>query len=237
MTQRELKQKLYELVRVYFKDAAVVWGKTKAVSPQEPLITLTMGSVSRPYQPITKWVRGVPIDCWPSKTALQIDLYTKGENLTDSACGITAARENTAVNDLSDFVNFINSAYADNWSLANDVSLLARQVHDLTELINDTAWDYRAMAELEIGYTQNAAGYAGMNYEGGNPLHDNGHPKYDADGNALDKDGNILPEEPAGPPPFRPNPSGGGTQELAESFTGWFERVEEPENVKELKQQ
>lgn len=213
MTQRELKQNLYELVCTYFGGAKVVWGRGKKVRGGEPMVVLYMGSVERPYQPITKNNCGVPVNCYPSKTTLQIDLYTKGDSLSNDDT-VTAPHENTAVDDLTDFVNFINSAYVDNWSGIHDISILGNQIHDLTELINDTSWDYRAMVELEIGFTQNAVGYTGTMYENGKAYCEDGSP--------------VLKQ-----PTFKQTPSGGRTRELAGQYAGWFEQVENPKYEKE----
>jgi hypothetical protein len=43
------------------------------------------------------------------------------------------------------------------------------------------------------------------------------------DGVRYDDDGNPIDEPPS---PFTPSPSGGGTQELADQSTGWFEQAE-----------
>jgi hypothetical protein len=48
----------------------------------------------------------------------------------------------------------------------------------------------------------------------------------------IDEDGNPVPWPK---PQFEPSPSGGGTQELADQFTGWFDEVDGPDYVKELK--
>lgn len=230
MTQSELKQKLYDLASSYFGGATVVWGRVKLVRPQSPLIALTMGSIIRPYQPITQTVNGVPINCYPSKTTVQVDLFTKGARSANEN-DLTAAMENTAINDLTDFVNFLNSAYVDDWSWIHDVSILANTVQDLTQIINDASWDYRAMVELEIGFTQTAVGYSGTMYENGMPYYENGNPKYDSEGYPLDENGHKLVDEdgnplPPGALPYEPTTSGGGAQELADQSTGWFEQVE-----------
>jgi len=238
MTQSELKQKLYDLVREYFGKASVIWGKVKVVSPAPPQIVLNMGAVTRHYLPIVKWADGVIVNGFPSKTTLQIDLYTKGAPL-QSGSGVTAAYENTAVNDLTDFVNYLESPYIDDWRERHDVSISCRHITDLTELINGTTWDYRAMVELEIGFTQTAVGHTGAMYESGMPFHKNGRPKYDNDGYALDEAGEQvldgsnnpirLPLDGEGkpiPPAITVTPSGGRTQTLADQYTGWFDRVE-----------
>lgn len=240
MKPRELKQKLYGLVCEYFCGASVSWGKVKTVSPNVPQVVLNMSAITRHYHPIVQTVEGVLVNVFPSKATLQIDLYTKGA-ATNVEPGITAAFENTAVDDLADFMNFLNSAYVDEWGNLHDVSIHCRQINDLTELINDVAWDYRAMVELEIGFTQNAVGHTGTMYEKGMPLYENGRPKYDAEGNLLDPQGNIIPPKldgdgnpiPWPPPQFTPTPSGGRSQILADQFTGWFEQVEGPNNKQE----
>jgi hypothetical protein len=238
MTQSELKRKMESLISTYFSGATVTWGKVKAVSPNEPQVVLNTLPVTRPYHPITYDVHGVPINCMPSKTVFQVDLYTQGAP-TKNSPGVRAAHENTAVNDMTGFVNFLYSQYVDLWTLRNDVSILVNQVHDLTERVNDAAWGYRAMVELELGFTENAVGYTGLNYENGMAYWGNGAPKYDANGNPLYPDGNPIPPEldeagnpiPWPPPRFNPSPSGGGSQDLADQFTGWFEQVAGPEDV------
>ena len=207
MNQNQVKEILYDLVSEYFGGATVVWGMAKAVSPNVPQVALTMLSLVRPYQPIRSDRNGVPIYSYPSKTTVQVDLSTRGAQLSNDE-GITMAHVNTAVNDLAEFASFINSVYVDNWCEKHDVSILVNQVNDLTGLINDTTWDYRAMCELEIGFTETVVGHTGINFESG--------LAYDEEGNPV-----PLPQ-----PEFEPTPSGGGTQTLADDYTGYFEQVE-----------
>jgi len=210
LTQSELKEKLYKLVSVYFSaanGATVVWGMTKTVSPNAPKITLTALDIVRPYQPITHNKNGIQVSYYPSTTKIQVDLFTKGA-LPPKEEGIKASAENTALNDMIDFVNFINSQYVIQWSDINDISVFAKEVYDLTDIINDTTWDFRAMVELDIGFTQAAIGHSGINYENRILFDENGDPL---------------------PGAFEITSSGGRTQELADEFTGWFEQVEGPE--------
>ena len=240
MTHGELKAAIEKLVSSYFGTASVVWGSVRGVKPTSPLIVLNLGAIRRHYLPIRVGVQGVPTDSYASTTTLQVDLYTQGKRVGEIP-GVLSPHENTAVNDLTDFLNFLNSVWVDEWCDVHDVSLLANNVSDLTEVINDTSWDYRAFLEVEVGFTQTAVGGTATNYEGGVPFHSTGVPKYDDEGYALDRDGNRLPLpplplDPDGKPeypPVEPTPSGGRTQENADNFTGWFEQVEKPEFVKE----
>ena len=214
MTQRELKERLYDITAEYFalldKQGSIVWGKTKPVNPNSPMVTLTMSDTARPYRPMRRYIDGVPHDSYPSSTILRVDLFTKGAPTTDKE-NVMSRNENTAVNDLSDFANFLNSVYADHWCGRNGISLKARTVQDLTALINDISWQYRALLEIDVGFMQTSAGFTGTNFESGIEF---------------DKYGN-----PVGPRPFEPNHSGGGTQEMADDFTGYFTQVEGPKDV------
>ena len=243
MTQRELKQKLYDLTGEYFNalkiQGNIVWGMTKPVNPNSPMVALTTGPINRNERRNRLYFDGIVVDRWPSKTMLQVDLFTKGAPTSD-APNVTAAYENTAVNDLTDFVNFLHSVYADHWSFLNDISLNVYGVQDLTAITNDTSWAYRAMVEIEVGFTQTAVGFTASNFEDGVPYHDNGRPMFDGEGYALDRDGNRIPAPPLpiGPdgrpvfPQYELTHSGGGSQELADQRLGWFEDVE-IENKKE----
>ena len=241
MTYRQLRVALEKLVGSYFGTATIMWGKVKAVAPHTPLILLNLGDINRHYLPINETVNGVPLQVYASTTRLQVDLYTKGLPTSTEAC-IMAANENTAVYDLTEFVNFLNSGFSDEWCGENDVSLLANRVSDLTALINDTTWDYRAFTEVEVSFTQSTVGFAASMSEGGVPYHDNAVPKFDEEGYPLDREGNRIPDEPPlpvgedGTPIFpEPEPSGSGERPpgLAEQSTGWFEKVELPKLIKE----
>ena len=216
MTEREMKALFLSLVKIYFGGAEVIWGRAKTVHPKHPLVTLIAGPLARNYLPVTLDAGGIPINCYPTKVTVQIDLFTKGAALSDDAgatgaagaTGVTAARENTAVDDMMDFLNFIGSQYVTDWCYKKDMAILENgPVRDLTQIINDTSWDYRAMAELDVYFTQNAVGYTGTDHELG--------VEYDTDGN---------PKPPS--EDFKETPSGGRTPELADEFTGWYEQVE-----------
>jgi len=238
VTQRDLKKKLHELVGTYFdglkKQGNIVWGKTKPVNPNSPMVALLTGPINRQQRPIRKYINGIVHDFWPSKTVLQVDLYTKGAPTSD-APNVKQSYENTAVNDLTDFVNFLHSVYVDHWSFLNDISINVSDVQDLTALTNNTSWSYRAMVEIAVGFTQQAVGHAMIMHEAGMPYFSNGAPMFDDEGYALDEEGNRLPDLPPLPvdpegnfiyPPSTATTSGGRSQELANMKTGWFESVE-----------
>ena len=161
MTQRELKEKLYDLVAKYFalldERGNIIWGKTKPVNPGIPMVSLDLSQVQRPYSPARRYVDGIVHDSYPSSTILRVDLFTKGAATTNEP-NVTSRNENTAVSDLSDFANFLNSVYVDHWCGRNGISLKARTVQDLTALVNETSWQYRALLEVDVGFMQVSVG-------------------------------------------------------------------------------
>jgi len=203
MTVNHLKEKLYQRTKEYWGNAEVVWGATDKVKPDTPLIVLRLGVVTRPPQPITQMIDGIVFSAYPSSTTLTIDLYTKGE-LAEAGY-----YENTAESDLLDFVNFFDSVATVEWTERHNISLqLISGIEDLSELTNDTQWQYRANCEFVVDFTQWTADYFGI----------------------LGEECIIFSEDgiPAGVDRNRwqQTASGGGRPELAEQTTGFFEEVE-----------
>lgn len=193
MTVNELKKWLHALVSMYFAGANVVWSQTKMVKPLPALVTLRIGSVNRPLQPIVKVINGVSCGYYPSTATFEVNLYTKGAAV-EVDDGMVIPRENTAINDLLDFVNFINSAAVTDLCSLADINIMQYgDVRDVSAVINSTQWDYRAMVEFTVDFTQVAVGAMG-----------------------------ISPESGA----WKQTASGGGTKDLADTETGYFENVE-----------
>ena len=203
MTQVQMKNLVFDLISTYFSGASVVWGHGSKVRPGSPLVVLQALAVTRSHHPINRYQDGVVISSYPSQTRIQVDLYTPGA-VAEEEEGISREAENTAIDDMLDFVSFVNSPYAIEWCSRVDLSLLANEVNDLSQLINDTSWDYRAMTELQVGYTHHAVGHTGTMWDGGVHYDEHGHPV-------------KLP--------FVVTPSGGRWPEGAEASTGYFEKV------------
>jgi len=229
VTHNDAKKYIYALVSMYFGAATVIWGQTKNVFSC-PLIVLTEGTVVQHYKPITAMVNAVPVDCYEQKMMVQVDLFTEGKDITGE--GMEGANENTAVNDMLEFLAFVNSAKGTAWLGMNNMTVITGAVLNLTGIINETEWEYRAMTELEVTYITSMAGYSATIYDDGVPHFENGMPKYDKEGYSLDEQGNrleLLPLDEDGKPIYpevEHTPSGGRSQDLADSTAGWFSEVE-----------
>lgn len=197
-----LKSKLYERVAAYWNGATVVWSASDKVKPNAPLVVLRLGTVNRSSQPITQAINGILFSAYPSEVALQVDLFTRGRQIGPGYLS------NTALNDLIDFASFLDSTASTEWSGRNDISLaLLSGVQDLSEVINDTQWQYRAMCEFTVSFTQWAAEFHGILSEAGIVFGDYGMPT------------GVIREN------WRETASGGGTEELANERAETIEKV------------
>lgn len=152
MTVNELKDVLYEIVKAYFADINVVWGRVGGVKMPDPVIVLTTGSVTRSVFPSEHIINGEIMAYYPSNTILEINYFADNSKKT----------ENDATNDLEGFLNYIGSPYVIHECGRHNISIVQETaVSDLTGLKYESSWDYRAMVELNVGFMQSAFGYAG----------------------------------------------------------------------------
>jgi len=156
-------------VKHFFTDAEVIWVEQSMTKPQFPYVTLKARN-------ITKNLHSIESDegkYYPCTTNLEVNLYTKGRRVTGDNY------ENTAEDDLLEFVKFLESDAMLEAAGRNNIAIqLLPPVRDLTELYHDTSYRYRAYAEFTISYMEDASGRYGLgadgeNYSGGNPMYRN----------------------------------------------------------------
>lgn len=159
-----VKERLYDLTELFFRGATVIWSEQINTKPPLPYITLKCGGVSRTSFPVDD---GEGRRVYQAKTTWEVNLFTKGQPVTVGG-GVTGNYANTAVSDLTEFTNFLDSE-----EMVSIISgygmdvLLMPPVRDLTNLQNDSRYRYRAMAEFAVSFVQEADGPYGI---GGMPL-------------------------------------------------------------------
>ena len=229
MTLSDLKEELRRLTKLYFTGAEVSFSKQSfTAKPTTPFISLTMGPINRPINPPIIIINGRPVAVYPASTAIQIDLFTNGKQ-TEIAEGFTPLIENTAAEDLLDFASFLNSEYVVQWCHQRDLAILVpNTVQDLTGLVNDTNFEFRAMMEVTVYFTMTAIGYTGT-LDAGSVKHggtivdpETGEEKsYEYEG------GNIQADDVTELIPIiKPTPSGGGNEDMVVEEDSYFSNVE-----------
>lgn len=218
MRVSQVKALMYQITKMYFADATVVFARqSRTAKGKLPLVSITPGNVKRNQYANYRALSGINIGSYQSRIGMTIDLFTNGAPIVDDETGAVVAYENTAMDDMLSFADFLDSQFALEWCNQNDVTILVDgDVQDLTGLVNDNNYEYRARMNLLFYFTQNAIGNAAVLDESG----------INHSGNEVSKD-----EATGYVTSFRPSPSGGGTKELADKKTGYFTEVEIKEDT------
>lgn len=219
MDIKGVREAMLELTKYYFQNATVIHGRQSHVAKQgKPLVTLYTGTVTRPLNPPTKIIDGRPVSFYPSSVPVQIDLFTVGQK-KELAQGFTPVMENTAADDMLSFVGFLNSEFAVHFCRQRDIAIVVpNTVQDLTGLINDTAYEYRAMIEVIVYFTSVAIGYSGT-------LSIDSVKHVDESGEVV-SGGDIQAEGATLTPELVVTPSGGGNKEVLADEESYFTNVE-----------
>lgn len=159
MDQEEVKEALYDIVAMFFHGAAVIWAEQINTLPALPCVTLKMGGMQRSAFPL---VDEDGSRYYPCRTTAEVDLYTRGKPVTVGD-GVTGNHANTAVSDLMDFFNFVESEEITDRMAGKGIEItLIPPVRDLTVLMNDSRYRYRAMAEAAVTFAHEADGAYGI---------------------------------------------------------------------------
>ena len=90
----------------------------------------------------------------------EINLYTVGREVK---AGNSNYYENTAVEDLEEFIRFLDSDGITEELAKKDVTIVMNPpIRDLSELIGDTKFNYRSMCEFTVSYVGLADGKYGV---------------------------------------------------------------------------
>lgn len=157
-----IREQIFDLVFEFFQGATVAWAEQANTRPGAPYITLKTGAVNKNLFPVLDDVSGIAY--YMCSTVLEINLYTRGREVRiEGAEGCLVNNENTAVSDLMDFILFLESeAIIDRLAEYNlDIQLMP-PVRDLTELMNESRYRYRAMAEFTVNFVLEASGRFGV---------------------------------------------------------------------------
>lgn len=153
----EVKQYLYDLVAMYHPGATIAWTKTGGVKPKAPFISLAYSNLDRSQFPVTN---DEGENYYNYSMTFEINLYTKGKPVK---AGTETYYENTAVEDLDEFIRFLDSPKISDITSGNNVTIVFNPpVRDVSELIGDTKFNYRSMAEFTVSFTDLASGEYGI---------------------------------------------------------------------------
>lgn len=234
MQARELFQ---QLTKEYFADANVVLAnQSRAAKQGQPLVVITQGNLNRPSKPNYSMTDDSIVGHYLSRLSFTVDLFTNGSPVLDPETGMTVSYEDNALEDILSYADFLNSEHTVQWCHANDVAVaIDGDAMNLTGLVNDNNYEYRARLNVLFYFTQQAVEYAAVLGEGSIV-----YPTGDPD-NPYSPEKPVETESPTGgyetdyikkmneskvQPDYKPSDSGGGSEELAQERVGYFSEAE-----------
>lgn len=217
MNSNELSNVLLEIVKMYFAGADVIWSQRNNTQRKKPCVALKLRSAGRATHSSDIQEDDVLRGYIPSKSILQIDLFTNGKK-TDVGGGMLPIFENTAVADLEDFCNFVVSQKVTEICDEENITISQKgDVIDVTALLDGVDNEFRAQVELEVDYMQEVTGAYGVSV-----------PMFTLDDEDTEDSPSNDTEDTSNTPsaPFVPTPSGGRTEEQVNTEIGYFVEVE-----------
>ena len=247
VTGSEAKKHLKNITKKYFAGATVDFTKQSSkVRAKAPFVRLTLGSPARDSYPTQRMVDDRLVSYYQTRLPVQIDLFTNGADGEAGENGFVET-EDTSVDDLTDFVDYLESWYVTDWCHRIGAAIIVNgAVQPLTGLVTDTDYEYRAMVEIVFCYVHKAVGYTGIQGEAsiqhpsetapenpekpgepGQPGEPSVTPAPKGDGS---EPGYVVPDDTEEgvtvKPVYELTASGGGSQELVENTeTGYFGKV------------
>lgn len=164
MRVSQARELFRQITAQYFSGATVVFSnQSRSAKPDLGLVVISPGNLKRPYLPNVAQVDDTMIGHYQSRLTITVDLFTNGTPVYDDLTGEIAAYENTALDDMLSFADYLNSDFVTEWSSHNDVSiLLDGDAQDLTGVINDNNYEYRARITVLFFFTQRSVGFASV---------------------------------------------------------------------------
>lgn len=161
MTLEEVKERIYEVIESYFAGATVLWEEQANTKPPLPYTILKLGQIKRAEFPIEEETedRERSYQC---SSILEVNLYTKGKPAVIGKT-ITSSYINTALSDLTQFTNYLQSEYITDLLSEDGIGIsLMPPERDVSFLENKNDYRYRAMAEYAVFFVMEANGAYGI---------------------------------------------------------------------------
>lgn len=160
MRHEEVKAFLWEIVAEFFQ-VPVIWQEQIVTQPKAPFVTIKLGD---PTKNIFGSMRtDGSVEFRSNQATMEINLYTNGRKIQKEGAKLTNYI-NTAISDMEDFCDYIDSDHVSNVTGAKGVAIVSKDgsIRDLSELEKDTQYQFRAMCEFDVTYVRESDGKYGL---------------------------------------------------------------------------
>ena len=164
MRVKTAKELFRQITKVYFNEANVIFAQqSRAAKPKLNLVVITPGVIRRPYMANYGASKEELIGSYETRMSIIVDYFSKGTPITDASTDAVVAYDNTAMDEMIGFANYLNSKYVTDWCYMNDVAItIDDDAQDLTGIVNDNNYEYRARLSVQFYFTQRAVGQAAI---------------------------------------------------------------------------
>lgn len=160
MTTEEAQLKVEELVRRYFAGATVRWCETNQVKPPYPFVALKLTDVSHFLHPDESGEIETS-QRYYCTGRIVLNLYTGGRKGAEKPGMSAPPSRNTAVSDLQGFARYLGSDAGQDFLGEHDICLQEEgRTVDVSALLNDAKYEYRAMQEFSISFVDDVYGHS-----------------------------------------------------------------------------
>ena len=159
MTILECETSVRELFQRFFPTCTVIFSYPDSARPTLPYLVLDFGSVQTEPK-IKDSIDGVERMQFQSSMSFSAELFTKGDKSE-----IIGAKKNidTSLQDMQQFVLFLESNYAGNYMSDNNISITANgSVYPVHNSLNGVSAVMRARGEYTVDFIQSVSGMAGI---------------------------------------------------------------------------
>ena len=203
----DLKEYLYDLVSGYFVHTAVCWSNEISTKPTPPVVLLTLRNLHRHPYALLEDGEDEKVHGYPSTVTLEINLFSTGDQVNGGYSDNTMA-------DLNEFLLYLNSPNMTDHLYTCDITIETNDVLPVSQLLGEAKYEFRAMTELQIDFTQHAAGGYGVR-----------RPAEELEY----RDHEWVPPKRPSKEEWTPTSSGGGLYEYGQDEEGYIETVETKE--------
>ncbi len=131
--------------------------QSRQPKPNIPLVTIALGTPGRPLSaPVAEEEDGL-VSNYPTSVKMVVDLFTNGKDVLDGTTVI--GHEDTSVDEMYAFKDFLESEYTIEWCHANDVAIgFDGDVVPMTGIVNDSTYEFRSRLTVIFYFTHRTVG-------------------------------------------------------------------------------
>lgn len=162
MTLSEANEKIRQIVAGYFGDSHTFYADVKMAKKTTPYVTIKLRGYGRQF-----FANKLVDQTYYEKSYreitghVDINLYTQGKDVSGGVG--QKIYINTAMADMEDFLKYLDSDDMQDELVRSDMSMIMTdEVKDLSEIVRENTYEYRALAQFDVHLTDVAYGTMGQ---------------------------------------------------------------------------